>query len=214
MEMLKYTKLYSKRYQDVFLKVVPGHFVTPNAHINYYIDMTTMKARQNEAANAAQALSEAYASTTVVDTILCLDGTQVIGAYLANELTRAGIMSRNAHQTIYITTPEYDLSGQMIFRDSTQIMVRDKNVLLLMASITTGKTAARAIDSVRYYGGRITGISSIFSVVSKICGMPVNALFTKSDLPEYKSYPADACAMCQEGRKVDAIANGFGYSQV
>ncbi len=212
--MLKYTKLYSKRYQDVFLKVVPGHFVTPNAHINYYIDMTTMKARQNEAANAAQALSEAYASTTVVDTILCLDGTQVIGAYLANELTRAGIMSRNAHQTIYITTPEYDLSGQMIFRDSTQIMVRDKNVLLLMASITTGKTAARAIDSVRYYGGRITGISSIFSVVSKICGMPVNALFTKADLPEYKSYPADACAMCREGRKVDAIANGFGYSQV
>ena len=43
--MQSYTKMRSTRHHDVVMKVIPGHFVTPNSHINYYIDMTTMKTR-------------------------------------------------------------------------------------------------------------------------------------------------------------------------
>ena len=207
-------KVVSKRHADVYLKVIPGHFVTPNSHINFYIDMTTMKARQSEASATAKALSEAYFSSTIVDTIICMDGTEVIGAYLAEELTKAGILSKNAHKTIYIVTPEYDLSGQMIFRESMQTMVRGKNVLILLASTTTGTTVARAIESINYYGGMISGISAIFSAASKVYGYEVNALFTKSDLPTYMTYKAEDCQMCKEGVKVDAIANGFGFSRL
>lgn len=56
--MQSYTKMRSTRHHDVVMKVIPGHFVTPNSHINYYIDMTTMKTRQNEAVAAAKAMSE------------------------------------------------------------------------------------------------------------------------------------------------------------
>ncbi len=212
--MQNYSKIYSKRYPDVFLKVIPGHFVTPNSHINYYIDMTTMKTRRSEAVNAAHALAEAYQTSTVVDTIICMDGTEVIGAYLADELTHAGILSKNAHRTIYIVTPEYDLTGQMIFRENTDMMVRGKNVLILLASTTTGKTVARALESIKYYGGEVSGISAIFSVVTKIYGHPVNALFTKSDVPDYRTWKADECELCRQGIPVDAIANGFGYSRL
>ena len=110
--MQNYRKMRSPRHHDVIMKVIPGHFVTPNSHINYYIDMTTMKTRQNEAKAAANAMSEVYVASTVIDTIVCMDGMEVIGAYMADELTRAGIMSLNAHKTIYIMSPEYDLSGQ------------------------------------------------------------------------------------------------------
>ena len=207
-------KIVSKRHADVNLRVIPGHFVTPNSHINHYIDMTMMKTRQNEAQNTAKALSEAYFSTTIVDTIVCMDGTEVIGAYLAQELTKAGVLSQNAHKTIYIVTPEYDLSGQMIFRENMQLMVKGKNVLILLASTTTGTTVARAIESIKYYGGSISGISAIFSAASRIYGYEVNALFTKSDLPTYATYKADDCRMCREGIPVDAIANGFGFSRL
>lgn len=210
--MQNYTKLYSKRYPDVFLKVIPGHFVTPNSHINYYIDMTTMKTRQNEAQNTAKALAEAYQTSTVVDTIICMDSTEVIGAYLAEELTKEGVLSQNAHKTIYIVTPEYDTTGQMIFRENTQMMVRGKNVLILLASTTTGTTVARAVESIKYYGGTISGISAIFSAVTKAYGLTVHALFTKADIPDYKTFKADNCEMCQHGIRVDAIANGSGYS--
>ena len=37
-------KLYAKN-NTVPLKVVPGHFATNHSHVNYYIDMTTLKTR-------------------------------------------------------------------------------------------------------------------------------------------------------------------------
>lgn len=212
--MLEYNKVYSKRYHDVFIKVIKGHFVTPNSHINYYIDMTTMKARRMEARNAAAALAEAYASSTVVDTIVCMDNTEVIGAFLADELAKAGVLSKNAHRTMYIMTPEFNLTGQMIFRDSTKMMIKGKNVLVLLGSTTTGKSVARAIESITYYGGSISGISAIFSAASRIYGIPVNALFTKADLPDYANWKADECELCRKGVPVTAIANGFGYSEI
>ena len=85
--MQTYTKMRSRKFPDVIMKVIPGHFVTPNSHINYYIDMTTMKTRQSEAKAAARAMASTYAATTIVDTIVCMDGMEVIGAYLADELT-------------------------------------------------------------------------------------------------------------------------------
>lgn len=210
--MQSYTKMRSTRHRDVVMKVIPGHFVTPNSHINYYIDMTTMKTRQNEAMAAAHAMSGDYVISTIVDTIVCMDGMEVIGAYMAEELTRAGIMSMNAHKTIYIMTPEYDLSGQMIVRENNQMMVRGKHCLLLLASTTTGATIARAGESINYYGGTIVGISAIYSAVSKVQDYPIHALYTNADLPDYKSYAPGKCKMCQSGQRIDAICNGFGYS--
>ena len=212
--MQNYTKIISKNYPDVTLKVIPGHFVTPNSHINYYIDMTTMKTRQSEAHAVAEAISQEYLASTIIDTIICMDGTEVIGAFLSEELTKAGIISMNQHKTMYIATPEYDISGQMIFRDNLKMMIENKHVLILLASATTGQTIGRAAESVVYYGGHVAGVSAIFSAVKSIAGMPVMSLFTQSDLPDYKSYSHDSCRMCAEKMPIDAICNGFGYSKI
>ena len=87
------------------LRVSKGHYATSHSHINYYIDVTLTKFRLSEARAAAAELVRAYKSTTIVDTILCLDGTEVIGACMASELTKAGYTNMNAHQTIYVVTP-------------------------------------------------------------------------------------------------------------
>ena len=100
-------KIQSKQYRNVMLKAIPGHFVTPNSHVNYFLDMTTIKSRLSEASAVAKALSEQITATTVVDTIVCIDGCEIIGAFLAEDLTRAGVYSMNSHNTIYIVTPEY-----------------------------------------------------------------------------------------------------------
>ena len=146
--MQTYTKMRSRKFPDVIMKIIPGHFVTPNSHINYYIDMTTMKTRQSEAKAAARAMASTYSATTIVDTIVCMDGMEVIGAYLADELTQAGVMSMNAHKTIYIYTPEFDNRGQMIFRENSEMMIKGKHVLLLLASATTGQTIQCVMKSV------------------------------------------------------------------
>lgn len=206
-------KIYSPANSKVAMKVIPGHFVTSHSHINYYMDMTTLRARQNEAEAAAKLLSRKYENNTVVDTIICLNGCEVIGAYLAQNLTKSGIMCMNLHGTIYVTSPEQDINGQMIFRDNTKFMIEGKNVLILSTSITTGVTVDKAMDSVEYYGGKVKGIASIFSFINEARGVEVTSIFDAKDMEGYTSYDAKDCPMCRARQKIDAIVNGFGYSK-
>ena len=143
-----------------------------------------------------------------------MDGCEVIGSCLAEELTRNGIMSLNRHNSMYIITPELDKNGQMIFRDNLQPMVQGKNILLLLASATTGKTIARSLDCIQYYGGIIQGVSAIFSAAGEIHGQTVHSIFSTADLPEYQTFRSSECPHCKNKEKIDAIVNGFGYSEL
>ena len=109
------------------LRVSKGHYATSHSHINYYITLT--KFRLSEARAAAAELIRAYKSTTIVDTILCLDGTEVIGACMASELTKSGFANMNAHQTIYVVTPEHTTGSQLLFRENTAPMISGKHIL-------------------------------------------------------------------------------------
>ena len=160
--MINMVKLPTKK-SDLFLRVAKGHFATSHSHINYYIDVTTQKSRLSEAKAVAKELVSAYQHSTIVDTVLCLDGTQVIGTCLANELTKDGFANMNAHQTIYVITPEYTTGSQIILRDNLAPMVKGKHVLILAASITTGYTVQAAVEAVNYYGGMVAGLSAIFA---------------------------------------------------
>ena len=212
--MNDYIKLPSKKFNNVILRVVPGHFVTPNSHTNYFMDMSAIMWRQSEARAAAEALAHYYTSDTIVDSIVCLDGMDVIGAYLADALTRAGILSQNAHKTMYVLRPDHDSNGHLIFRDNISLWIRNKKVLLLFSSASTGKSITQAINTVTYYGGTVSGISALFSQVSRIYGFPVHCLFDSDDLPDYQSHDPHECPLCKAGLKVDAIVNGYGFSRL
>ena len=202
------------RNPELFLRVQRGHFATMHSHTNYYIDVTTQKFRMSEAKAVAKEIVSFYRTTTIIDTIICLDGTEVIGAFVAQELSDASFMNLNSHQTIYILTPEFIGNGQMVFRDNTSPMIKNKHVLILAASVTTGKTALAAIDAINYYGGHIVGVSSIFATVSECDGVPVTSIFNPNDLEDYQSYKPHRCPMCQSGEKLEALVNSYGYSKL
>ena len=211
----KITKYYARKDPNIALKVIPGHFVTNHSHINYYLDMTTMKTRQNEAERIAIAMKDYYnVMGKPIDTIVCLDGCEVIGAFLASELSRSGVLSMNAHKTIYVVTPEFNSNGQMIFRDNLKPEINGKNVLLLLASATTGKTVRTSIECIEYYGGMLQGISAIFSAVDSIAGHKIDALFHAEDIPDYKAFANGSCPMCMKDQAVEALVNGYGYSEI
>ena len=212
--MQDYKKIDHARNKDVVLRYIPGHFATPHSHVNYYMDLSDMKSRQREARATGEEMAEMYLASDVIDTILCLNGMEVVGAYLANKLTKAGIVSANAHQTMYITNPEYNVSGQMMFRENTQHMIRGKRVLILIDTATTGGTLQSAIGSVNFYAGQVVGISAIFSVSTQISGIPIRSLYSTKDLPDYMGYSVDNCPLCRNQVKIDAICNGFGYSSL
>ena len=198
---------------NVRLRLAKGHFATSHSHINYYIDLTMTKHRQSEAREAAAELCAGFRSSAVIDTILCLDGTEVIGAAMASELTRLGFNNMNAHRTIYVVTPEHTTGSQLIFRDNIAPMIVGKHVLVLSASVTTGYTVQAAVEAIRYYSGNPAGICAIFSCMDECAGFPVVSIFTKKEhLPEYESCPSNECPLCKAGLKLDAMVNSFGIS--
>ncbi|MCI9418613.1 MAG: orotate phosphoribosyltransferase [Eubacterium sp.] len=207
-------KVTSTSNNKIQLKVLPGHFATSHSHINFYLDMTRLKVGQRESKDVASTLARDYQYNKPVDCIICMDGCYMIGAYLAEQLSDAGVISMNMHKSIYVIEPEFDSNGQMIFRDNIQPMVRGKNIVLLLASATTGKTIAQSLECIRYYGGIIQGISAIFSATDTIEDYPVHTIFHTDDFVNYQSYSPHDCPFCQSGQKIDAIVNNFGYSQL
>ena len=199
---------------DIALKVMKGHFATGHSHINYYIDVTTQKFCLSEARKVAQELARTYKANTMIDTILCLDGTEVIASCMASEMTKPGYMNINSQQEMNVLTPERTVGSQLIFRENTAPMIVGKHVLVLMASVTTGYTAKSAIEAVNYYGGIPVGIASIFATVDKVGEQPVTSLFNPHDLPDYQSFDAVHCPWCKAGKRLDALVNSFGYSKL
>ena len=200
------------RYGKVPLRVSRGHFATNHSHINYYIDITYNKTRLSEAKATARELVSHFINNTPVDTILCLDGTSVIGTWVADELTKTGFMTINAHQTIYVIEPEFNNNSMILIRDNLQHMFKGKHVLVLMASCTTGVTARRAIEAITYYGGNVAGVAAIYRAVDEVDGYPVRSVYSVSDIPDYESFDARQCPYCKKGVKLDALVNSFGYS--
>ena len=200
--------------RNLFLRVSKGHFATSHSHTNYYIDVTAQKSRLSEAKAVAEELLTYYHHNTIIDTILCLDGTQVIGTCLAEALTKDDFSNMNAHQTIYVLEPEYNANSQIIFRDNVKNMIQGKTVLVLMASVTTGFTAKRSIEAIGYYGGHVAGVAAIYRAVDEVAGYPVRSIFSIRDFPDYESYDYRECPYCKKGQKLDALVNSFGYSQL
>ncbi len=200
---------------NLFLRVANGHFATSHSHSNYYIDVAAQKSRLSEAKAVAQDLCAHYNyKVKIVDTILCLDGTEVIGTCLANELTKSNLMNINAHQTIYVVTPEMTNGSQLFFRDNIVPMIKGKHVLVLAVSVATGATAKAAIEAVKYYGGEVVGIASIFATADECDGYTVNSVFNPNDLDGYFTCPSHECPLCKEGKKLDALINCHGFSKL
>ena len=197
MENTNTFKVQSTSSNLISLNVTPGHYATSSSHINYYIDMTSLKSRRSEAHAAAKVLATRYAATTIIDTIVCLDGTNVIGAYLADELLNTGILSANLHNTAYIISPEQHSGGQLIFRENYLSMIKGKHVLVLLATATTGKTLQTALECIEYYGGEVVGVSSIFSAADEIHDEQINTIFRTEDIPNYETHSAADCPLCQ-----------------
>ena len=90
--------LRSAKNPKARIKILKGHFATSHSHINTYIDMSTVKSRHNNARETAKVLAAAYLSNTTVDTIVCMEETEVIGTFLAEQLADEPVLTQQRKQ--------------------------------------------------------------------------------------------------------------------
>ena len=204
----------SKIDKNLTLKVIPGHFITAYSHVNNYIDVTRIKIHAKEAKIAAKFFSDIYATSVEIDTIVCMDGTQVIGGYLAEMLSASGIGNYNEGKDIHVVTPETNNVGQLFFRDNIQSTIENQKILILVGNGSTGTTLDKSINCINYYKGWVNGLGAIFSAVEMVKDLRVDHIFSTSDIPGgYEIYENTNCPLCNSGLPIDAIVNSYGYSK-
>ena len=204
-------QVYCSLNPDLSATAYEGHFATRHRHISHFLDITEIKHQHMSARTAAMELA-ALVMLTNVDTIVCLGGSEVVGTFLARHLAKKELLALNSDKNINVITPEYDTEGKMFFRENILPMLKDKDVLVMISTINSGKAIRRALASIEYYGGKVQGITSIFSTADQVEGRPVYVLFTPADVPGYINSAPESCPLCASGEKIDALVNYSGLS--
>lgn len=213
MENKAYTVSLTKN-PIISIRVIPGHFTTSHFHISHYLDVSNLKTNAAVAKDVARELSIPYLTNTLVDAIVCMEGTEVIGAYMAEELLQEGTSIINSGNEIHVLTPMSNVSGKLIFRSNIQEFISNRNIILLVDTISSGRTISSALECLSYYGGTLAGISALFNACSKKFSQDIYALFTDEDISGYRIFSPGECEMCKEGHKLDAILTSEGYTKI
>ena len=190
-------RITSRVNKRLYADAIPGHFATNHSHINYYIDMSEIKHSMAMSREAARSIAYQFSSTSI-DTLLCMEGTEYIGAYLAGELSSVGMGNVNSGKDIYLVEPDSNVNGQFVFSDNLRHMIEHRNVLVLVNS-----------------GGRVSGFAALFSNISELSGKKVVSLFSGADFPHYQNFVrGKACPDCAAGTPLDAIVTPRGYNKL
>jgi orotate phosphoribosyltransferase len=198
----------------ISMKVMQGHFATSHFHISHYLDVNELKTNAIAAKDVARELSIPYLANVSVDTIVCMEGTEVIGAYMAEELLQEGVNVINSGKEIRVLKPLSSVNGKLIFQCNRQQYIKDKEIVLLVASISSGTTIRRAQECIAYYGGVLVGISALFNAFPTDTEQEIHSMFTSEDIPGYQVCNPDECTMCKEGYKLEAVINSEGYTNI
>ena len=197
------------------MKVIPGHFTTSNAHLSHYLDVSGLKSNALVARDVARELATPYLSSSFVEAIVCMERTEVIGAFLAQELLQGGVSAINGvGGEIHVVSPITNSLGQLSFKSSTIKLITNRNVILLVASISSGRTLDSALDCMAYYNAKIAGISALFLALHDTQEQNIHTLFTSADIPGYQIFSSRKCEMCQAGQKLDALISSEGYTKI
>lgn len=199
---------------DITINVIPGHFSTSHFHITHYLDLENLKTNAAIAKDVANELALPYLTSTLVDTIVCMEGTEAIGAYLADELLQEGTSIINSGGEIRVVTPVSNVDRKLMFQGSTQEWIVNRNIIVLVSSISSGITINSALECLSYYGGIVVGISSLFNASTGNHGQKIHSMFTNEDIADYHIYTPDECPMCKENHKLDAVIVHDGYIRI
>lgn len=196
------------------MNVIPGHFTTSHFHVTHYLDLDNLKTNALRARDVARELALLYLTSTLVDTIVCLEKTEVIGAYMAEEILQEGTSVINSGREIHVVTPISNVNRNLMFQTNMQELIFNRNIILLVSSISSGTTVNSALECLSYYGGILVGISALFNACSDKYEQEINSVFTSEDIPGYEIFSPSECPMCKEGHKLDAIIVNDGYLKI
>lgn len=199
---------------SISVDATPGHFTTNDYHINHFLHLDELKTNPTLAKDVAIELALPYLTSTLVDTIVCFEGTEVIGAYMASELSMEGTGVINSGKFIHVVTPMINVDRKFMLPSNRQELVRNKRVILLVSTILSETFVNNILEFINYYEGQLVGISALFKAYPGKIEHEVHSMFNNKDIPGYEIYYPGQCEMCKAGQKLDGIIKNDGLTKI
>lgn len=127
-----------KKNSSIKMNVIPGHFSTKHYHSTHYLDLCNLKNNATIASNIAAEMALPYMVNKLVDTIVCIEGTEVIGAYMARGVTVNNVLECLAYyggkvmgiSTLFNTLAEsHDYGTKTLFKNiEVHSLFTDKDI--------------------------------------------------------------------------------------
>jgi len=106
------------------------------------------------------------------------------------------------------------MNYKSLYTHRTLSLEEGKNVFILMGTASTGESLENCYHSVLFHGGKVAGISAVFSAITKMDGIQIESIFSTQDVPNYASHRPNECPLCKQSHPIDALVNGYGYSKL
>jgi orotate phosphoribosyltransferase len=187
-----------------------GHFVfTSGRHSSTYINKDSVYPYTRMTDELCKALALAFEKEKVHVVAAPEKGAIVLGQGVARWLQCWNTLSINPE----ILSVYADKMGEeFIFKRGYELLIPQRNVLVVEDLLTTGSSAKRTVQAVRALGGNIVGVGAMVNrggVKAEMLEVPRLVSLVDIDQP---SYPADSCPLCTKGVPIDpSMGHGKKY---
>lgn len=175
------------------------HFVgNSGLHFDTYINKDALFPHTEETSSIGKLFAEKYKDKNIDIVVAPALGGVILSQWTAHHLTQL-----TGEKVFGIYTQKTDDNEQILTR-GYESMVKDKRVLVIEDTTTTGSSVMKVVEAVEKAGGTITGVCVMVNtdpdgIHSEALGIPFDSL---CELRVVKYYPQD-CPMCQKGMPVN-----------
>jgi orotate phosphoribosyltransferase len=189
--------LVMKLLSDAGAIITNSHIVyTSGRHGNAYVNKDALYVHTKATSELCKAMADNYDADEIDVVIGPTIGGVVLSQWVAHHLNA----KRSSGETLAVYA-EKDGEGEdkkLIIKRGYDLLVPDKNVLVVEDVVTTGGSARKVVESARALGAKIVGVSVLCNrggITSKDIGdVPLHALTNVT----LESWAEEECPMCKD----------------
>ena len=181
--------------------IADSHFVlTSGKHAPLYINKDALYPHTDMVSEVGKLFAEKFKDTDI-DVVVA----PALGGIILSQWTASHLSKLKGKEILGIYT-EKDPESNQIFKRGYDLLVKDKNVLIIEDLTSTGGSVKKVVNTVRGAGGNIVAVCVMVNknpgeVNEAFIGAPFSSL---AELPT-EIYDSADCPLCKSGVPVNAL---------
>lgn len=186
-----------------------GHFVgVSGRHMDAYINKDALFPHVGEASLVGKMFAEKNKNSNI-DVV----AAPALGGIILAQWTAHHLLKIKKKEVLAVFT-EKTADGGQVFKRGYGPLIKNRNVLVIEDSTTTGGSVKKVVDAVRNAGGRVIRVCVMVNRDPKIVNKKtIGAPFSALAVYRIKSYEEKDCPLCKKGMPINmSIGHGKDYA--